>query len=321
MAEFDPLELGGLSAPRYVAPSTWILHVPFAMYLMEVVRPRVFVELGTFYGVSYCAFCQAAQALGTGSRCFAVDTWQGDPHAGFFGDEVLAQLRSHHDPLYGTFSRLMPMTFDAAAAHFEPGSVDLLHIDGFHTYEAVKRDFERWLPRMSPRGVVVFHDIAVREKDFGVWRLWDELKARHPHYEVEFGYGLGVVAVGDDYPRGLDALFAAPPDELARIREYFRRLGTLLLPAQELDAYRREVRAREAAETARREALRGEHPLLARAAGALGVWMEQGLGAAARQGLSSVRRRLPGPARQEPGAPERAEPRAASASATPAESG
>ena len=230
MPEINPLDHpAALRYPKWLHPSSfWTAHVPFAMFLVGALRPELVVELGTHTGVSYCSFCQAVKELDLEARCYAVDTWQGDEMTGFYGPEVLADLRRHHDPLYAGFSRLLQSTFDEAREGFRDGTIDLLHIDGFHSYETVKHDFESWLPKMSARGVVLLHDINVRLREFGVWRLWDELKPAYPHFEFIHEHGLGVVATGPDVAAGLRPLFAASAEEAALVREYFRQLGQRL---------------------------------------------------------------------------------------------
>jgi len=224
--------------PSRLTLSAWTAHVPFAFYLIDVLRPRSIVELGTHSGLSYCAFCQAVRQLGIDTRCYAVDTWQGDSQAGFYGPEVLGELREHHDPLYGGFSRLVESTFDAALQYFDDGTFDLLHIDGFHTYDAVKKDFDNWLPKMTDRGIVLFHDINVRERDFGVWKFWDEIKVLYPHFEFIHSHGLGVLAVGQEYPRELREMFECSGQDAVIIREFFYQLGVRVETGQQLQTLR-----------------------------------------------------------------------------------
>jgi O-antigen biosynthesis protein len=236
MTTFNPLDHPVcLTLPQRIAVSAWIGHVPFGMYLIDVLRPRALAEVGTHYGVSYCAFCQAVRELDLDTRCYAIDSWQGDSQTGFYGPEVLADLEAHHNPLYGGFSRLIQATFDEALTYFPDASFDLLHIDGFHTYKAVKQDFEKWLPKLTARGIILFHDINVREREFGVWKFWDELKLRYPHFEFVHAHGLGVLAVGQDYPAELQALFQSSPAEAAQLRRFFAAAGGRLESVQQLE--------------------------------------------------------------------------------------
>jgi predicted O-methyltransferase YrrM len=223
---FSPLDHPiAFDLPHYLQLSAWMGHLPFGMLLVSLTRPRILVELGTHSGVSFMGFCQAVHTLGLETRCYAVDTWQGDDQAGHYDESVFVNLAAYNAQHYDSFARLLRMTFDEALPYFADGSIDLLHIDGMHTYDAVRHDFESWLPKLSARGVVLFHDINVRERDFGVWRLWDELKTRWPSFEVYNDHGLGVLAVGADVPEPVRALCALDGVGALRLRSLLAALA------------------------------------------------------------------------------------------------
>lgn len=210
---------------RLGVSSAWYGHVPFAHWLVSTVRPASIVELGTQSGVSYAAFCEAVQRGGLDTRCLAVDTWRGDEHAGFYGDDIFADLVAFHDARYGGFSQLVRMTFDEALPFVADASVDLLHIDGRHRYEDVLHDFTVWRPKLSPRAMVLFHDTNERSSDFGVWRMWNELTEVYSHFEFLHEHGLGVLCAGPQPPPGMAALCSLGAADTARVRERFALLG------------------------------------------------------------------------------------------------
>ena len=213
--------------------SAWWGHVPFAFWLIAKTKPQLLVELGTHHGVSYAAFCEAISRLRLSTRCYAVDSWTGDPHAGAYEEDVFAELKEFHDKRYASFSQLVHRTFDEARSDFADGTIDLLHIDGFHTYETVRHDFETWRAKLSSRAVVVLHDTNERQRDFGVWRFLDELKQEFPAFEFLHSHGLGVVAVGADAPEAVKRLCGLTNGAHRPLRERFSLIGARWIAEQE----------------------------------------------------------------------------------------
>ena len=127
----------------------------------------------------------------------------------------------------GYFSDSRPLVADE--------SVDLLHIDGRHGYEDVLEDYTSWRSAVREGGIVLFHDIAERQGGFGVWRLWEELSARHPSFAFEHGHGLGVIAIECRSPHPvLEALFTADAATTARIRADYEALGAVVVHARSM---------------------------------------------------------------------------------------
>jgi len=214
-------------APEWRSPDkhAWHGHIPFARWLLTQAVPRRLVELGVHKGDSYCTFCETIARHGLPTKAWGVDSWEGDSHAGHYGESVYQTLKAYHDPRYGGFSTLVRSLFTDAARDVADGSVDLCHIDGLHTYEAVREDFDTWLPKMSPAGVMLFHDIAERQTDFGVWRLWQEVTERYPAFTFTHSSGLGVLAVGKAPAAAVRWLTGLPEDEAAQVRDFFQAMG------------------------------------------------------------------------------------------------
>jgi len=213
---FEPLRY------RHHGVGDWSGHIPFARDLIAAVQPALLVELGTHYGESYFTFCQCIREEGGDTRAFAVDTWCGDTHTGRYGEDVFEDVDQYNRANYESFSRLLRMPFDDACAGFSDQSIDLLHIDGLHSYEAVKHDFETWLPKMSPGGVVLIHDIAVQQEGFGAHKYWQELKASYSTFEFFHSCGLGVLRIAAE--RKLDGILwimFRPGTDCAPIRRYY----------------------------------------------------------------------------------------------------
>lgn len=208
-------------------PSAWTQHVPFMSWLIGALKPKLFVELGTHWGTSFLAACRSAEVSEVNMRAVAVDLWEGDPQAGFYGDEVFESV-SMRAASY-RFAELLQTEFDAARDRFDIDTIDLLHIDGLHTYDAVKHDFELWAPTLSRRGVIIFHDIAEFRDDFGVYRLWDEVRVKYPHFHFDHGHGLGVLLVGSEPdPVLLELTRMETLDTGDVLRDFFSSLGAQL---------------------------------------------------------------------------------------------
>jgi glycosyltransferase involved in cell wall biosynthesis len=222
----DLVELLTFNPVSLELPDSWCGHLHFAYWLVTKLRPTNIVELGTHSGNSYFAMCQAIKTHGISAKSYAVDTWEGDEHAGKYDDSIYQEVNRKNNQHFSDFSRLLRTTFDQAQNYFADGSIELLHIDGMHTYEAVKRDYETWLPKLAKSAIVLFHDTNVREKDFGVWKFWAEISKEHSScFEFFHSNGLGVLQLGNISTIPKVELFNQSEVVQAHIRSLFASCG------------------------------------------------------------------------------------------------
>jgi hypothetical protein len=221
--------------PRWSKMSTWLDHVPFAYDLVAAIQPKLLVELGTETGVSYFAFCQSIKDHEIDALCYAVDTWEGDEHVTLkksYGKHIYDMVFEYNQLCYRDFSYLLRMLFNEALNTFSDDSIDLLHIDGYHTYEAVSEDFNSWFPKVKPGGIILMHDITARiSSDFGVWKFWEEISGNYESFAFRNGYGLGVIRKPGPLKTEsmlLDLLFKSDPGEQEQLRAFYAHLRELI---------------------------------------------------------------------------------------------
>ncbi len=218
-------------AVRLTRPFAWVGHLPFGRVIAKLAAPRILVELGTHTGNSFCAFCQAVEENKLPTHCYAVDTWEGDAHAGYYGEVIYENLQGFIEGRFSGMASLLRTTFDKAKSNFEDGSIDLLHIDGLHTYEAVAHDFEYWKPKLSNRSVVLFHDTQVFDRGFGVYKLWRELAEEYPSFEFTHSHGLGVLVTGREHIPLIEFIRIVH-ERPAAIQNLFERISLAGLPSE-----------------------------------------------------------------------------------------
>ena len=195
-----------VSDPRYDADQLnpklkfayWEGHREFAYDLLQFVRPERLVELGSQYGCSLFTFCQAVRDFKLNTEINAVDMWSGDIGAEITGEEVYALVQKTAATYYPEVKlNLFQMCFDDARPSFADNSIDILHIDGGHTFEDVEHDFTTWLPKLKENGIVLFHDVY-SPIDQGSCDHWEKTKKEYDcYFDFTHSCGLGIL-----FPKG-----------------------------------------------------------------------------------------------------------------------
>lgn len=169
--------------------------------LVRSMKPDVCVEIGSALGKSASYIGMALKENGRG-MLYAIDpheptNWNDvaaiDSLKEFTRNVAAAGLREHVSVI---------RSYSDAAARDWKHPIDLIFIDGDHSYEGVKRDWDLFLPHMKPSGVAIFHDTMwdlppyageVRS-DMGVPRFVDELRQQgYQVLTINRDYGVSLV--------------------------------------------------------------------------------------------------------------------------------
>ncbi len=168
--------------------------------LVKERKPKVVVEIGTAKGGTLCILCCVAEPTAT---VISIDL-PGGVHGGGYPRWRSIIYRRFAQPKQSLhLLRLdshLTSTLDQLKAVLPAGGIDLLFLDGDHTYAGVKQDFEMYSPLVRRGGLVVFHDICVHPPEYNcqVDEYWQEVRKQYKSWEYvenpkQGMYGIGVV--------------------------------------------------------------------------------------------------------------------------------
>jgi hypothetical protein len=212
-------------------PYNWLEYFPFANFIVDILKPKILVEPFTQTGNSYFAFCQAAKELNTTIKCYSFGQWSSDKFAAGNCAETFEKASQFNQKHFAHFSKIFQSTAREALSQFEDQSIDLLHIDGHQNYDALKRDFETWKPKLSSASVVLFHNTMIHDKNAGAWKIFEELQSLHPSYQLRYGHGLGAICTGKNANKNFLS-FIGEADKNSFYQNLFPTLGSRLLLKQ-----------------------------------------------------------------------------------------
>lgn len=164
--------------------SAWCGHRKFAEFLVDHYKDPIVVELGVDYGFSTFVFANAIN--NTNGKIYGIDLFLGDIHTGFRNtyNSVINNIKDHNlkniEIIVGDFTEI---------SNKWETPINILHIDGLHTYDAVKNDFNNWNKYLTDDGVVIFHDVSVPY--FGVKHFFKKLAYGFKLYFIHSA-GLGI---------------------------------------------------------------------------------------------------------------------------------
>ncbi len=210
------------AAERIACRSPWWVHVPFGHWIIAAARPMRLLEIGTGDGVSFATFCQAVLRANVPAHCYAIASDADTFPAGSASVELEDTLNNR----FGALATVLKSPLHHTHDNLDDGSIDLLHIDGYHIADATEQVYTAWQRKLSENAVVLLHGVNDLSAGGSVRRLWRNLSEQYPSFEFTHGRGLGVLAVGISVPEPIRLLCDIKQSEqIGILRNRFSQLG------------------------------------------------------------------------------------------------
>lgn len=151
--------------------------------------PETVMEIGTAKGGTlyvWCRFLDADQYISVDNGYYGwLPYWQ--------QIRLMRQFAPNKDMQFIIGDSHAPRTRKQVRQRLDGRKIDFLFLDGDHSYEGVKKDFELYQDFLADDAIIAFDDID--HPDYGVSRFWDEMKEEYATEELTEGTSVGTGVV------------------------------------------------------------------------------------------------------------------------------
>lgn len=164
-------------------------------------NPRYILEIGTANGGTLFCFCKLVRDDAT---IISIDLPEG-PFGGGYPNWKISIYQAFKKPNQKLYllreDSHQKEALEKVKEILDGNQLDFLFIDGDHSFEGVKKDFEMYSPLVRKGGIIAFHDIApngILELAGGVSRFWKEIEKKNYYREIinnqnQEGFGIGIL--------------------------------------------------------------------------------------------------------------------------------
>lgn len=220
--------------------SGWIELSPILMGIVAECRPLVTVELGSNDGVSICSVNQVIKPYNAGildsskhQRSFSVDPDEHLRPAGSPAAKFRVEMGKYFTGEYGKFGSVISFDTEQARYYIPDECANLFLLNLSRPYDELRKIYDRWISKIDPKAILVIYGTQGRtEVTAGLQKLYAELSAIMPSFELTNGEGLGLIDLGGNPAESpIAELLSAPEEVKQAVRNHFAVVGQRMLQA------------------------------------------------------------------------------------------
>ncbi len=149
----------------------------------QAARGGTIVEVGSYHGKSAVNLAYAVRKREGNARIYCADTWMNTTIEHARNVDVFQHFLDNTAAYRDLITPLRGRS-EESGREWNRGEIDVIFIDGDHSFEGVTADIRAWVPKVKPGGLILFHDSDLPDVRAGInatmdliqpasaWKAW-----------------------------------------------------------------------------------------------------------------------------------------------------